>query len=58
VPTIAEQLAALYWTLYERREAALDGALDALFDAIADLDTLAGGITHEGVRALLDGRGG
>jgi hypothetical protein len=60
MPTIwevAEALAALYWTLWERRDPSLEGALDALFDAVADLDTLMGKIPHEGVRGLLDGPG-
>ena len=57
MPTIwevAEGLTALYWTLWERRDPSLEGALDALFDAVADLDTLAGGITRPSVRRLLD----
>jgi hypothetical protein len=51
---IAEELTALYWALWERRTPALESALDALFDAVADLDTLAGGIARSSVRALLD----
>jgi hypothetical protein len=51
---IAEALAALYWELWERRDQSLDGSLDSLFDAVADLDTLAGGISRPSVRQLLD----
>ena len=58
MPTIwevAEGLTALYWVLWERHDPSLEGMLDALFDAVADLDTLAGGITRPAVRRLLDG---
>ena len=58
MPTIwevAEDLAALYWLLLERADPSLETALDALYAAVADLDTLAGGITRPAVRRLLDG---
>lgn len=55
---IAEQLTTLYWTLWERHDPSLEGGLDALFDAVGDVDTLAGGIGRPSVRKLLDVRDG
>jgi hypothetical protein len=52
---IAERLAETYWLLLEREDPTLEGTLDALFNAVADSDRLAGGITTREVRALLDG---
>jgi hypothetical protein len=51
---IAEQLTALYWTLHERGDPSLERTLDVLFDSVAGLDILAGGITRPTVRRLLD----
>ena len=51
---IADRLARTYGQLLARDDPTLEGALDALFDALADLDTLAGGFTAPAVRAMLD----
>ena len=51
---IDEDLTALYWQLYERRDESLEAALDALYGAVVDLDALAGGIARPNVRKLLN----
>ena len=51
---IAEGLAAAYVFLLDRDDPELRVALDALFDALASVDTLAGGITSPAVRKVLD----
>ena len=53
--SIAERLATGYHLLLAREDPTLDPALDALFDALAGLDTLAGGLTAPAVRATLEG---
>ena len=50
---VAEELAMLNRKLQERRDPSLEGALDVIYGAVADLDALAGGIARPGVRELL-----
>lgn len=50
---IAERLALAY-TLARDGAPESDVLLDRLFDAVADLDVLAGGLTSPAVRAVLD----
>ncbi len=48
------KLAATYGLLVERQDPNLDAALDALFDALQNIDLLAGGILAPAVRETLD----
>ena len=45
-----------YRLLFERDDASLDPALDAVFGALESLDMLAGGLTSPTVRKTLDFR--
>lgn len=50
---IAEQLATAYGLLMERDDPILNPAMDAVFEALASVDVLAGGLTSLAVRGLL-----
>lgn len=50
---IAERLAETYGQLLSRADPSLDAFLDGLFEAVADLDTLAGKLPSPAVRAML-----
>jgi hypothetical protein len=50
---IAERLAGTYWQLLARNDPALEVPLDALFDAIAELDAVVGGMSAQSVRDLV-----
>lgn len=52
---IAERLVTGYQLLLQRDDPSFEAALDGLFDALAGLDTLAGGLTSPAVRSMLDG---
>ena len=52
---IAERLAGLYWRLMAREDVP-ESTLDALFDAVAGLDTAGGDLEAPTVRRVLDRR--
>lgn len=51
---IAERLATAYALLLDHGDASLDPVMDELFDALASIDILAGGLTSPVVRTTLD----